>query len=87
MLGPVIRECTTNVLKHGGGVSASLALVHSDGGWVFTIDNDVGEVRGTGGSGLDGIADRVGRVRGTVDAGHSGDRFRVTVRVPEGVMA
>nr|WP_244630677.1 MULTISPECIES: histidine kinase [unclassified Microbacterium] len=87
VLGPVIRECTTNVLKHGGGVSASLALMHRDGGWVFTIDNDVREVRGTDGSGLDGIADRVGRVRGTVDAGHSGDRFRVTVRVPEGVMA
>ena len=87
VLGPVIRECTTNVLKHGGGVSASLALVHHHGEWVFTIDNDVREVRGTGGSGLDGIADRVGRVRGTVDAGHSGDRFRVTVRVPEGVMA
>jgi len=87
VLGPVIRECTTNVLKHGGGVSASLALLRGDGAWVFTIENDVRETRGTGGTGLDGIAERVGRVRGTVDAGHSGDRFRVTVSVPEGVMA
>ncbi|WP_378144756.1 sensor histidine kinase [Cnuibacter sp. UC19_7] len=87
VLGPVVRECTTNVLKHGGGVSASLSLLRRDGAWVFTIENDVREVRGTGGTGLDGIADRIGRVQGTVDAGHAGDRFRVTVSVPAGVMA
>ncbi|ARJ07479.1 hypothetical protein B5808_17755 [Cnuibacter physcomitrellae] len=87
VLGPVIRECTTNVLKHGGGGSASLSLLHRDDAWVFTIENDVREPRGAGGSGLDGIAERIGRVRGTVEAGRSGDRFRVAVTVPEGVMA
>lgn len=87
VLGPVVRECTTNVLKHGGGASASLSLVHRDGAWVFTVENDARETRGGGGSGLAGIAERVESVRGTVHAGRAGDRFRVTVSVPEEVTA
>lgn len=87
VLGPVVRECTTNVLKHGGGASASLSLVHRDGAWTFTVENDARETRGGGGSGLAGIAERINGVRGTVDAGHDGDRFRVTVSVPEEVTA
>ncbi|WZH37337.1 MAG: histidine kinase [Microbacterium enclense] len=89
VLGPVIRESTTNVLKHGGGVSASLSLARHRGSWVLVIENDsraaaspVGD-----GAGLSGIAERVGAVGGTVDAEHSGERFRVTVSVPEEVMA
>ncbi|MCJ1706543.1 sensor histidine kinase [Microbacterium sp. VKM Ac-2923] len=89
VLGPVVRESTTNVLKHGGGVSASLSLARHEGAWVLVVENDsrpaaspVGD-----GAGLSGIAERVGAVGGTVDATRLGDRFRVTVRVPEGVTA
>jgi len=87
VLGPVIRECTTNVLKHGGGVSASLSLLRDDETWELAIANDAPAAPRVGGSGLDGIAERVGRVDGSVDAAHSGDRFTVTVRVPAGVRA
>jgi two-component system sensor histidine kinase DesK len=89
VLGPVIRESTTNVLKHGGGVSASLSLARHEGSWVLVIENDSrGAASPVGdGAGLSGIAERVGAVGGTVDAGHSGERFRVTVSVPEEVMA
>ncbi len=87
VLGPVVRESTTNVLKHGGGVSASLSLARHQGAWVLVVENDsraaaspVGD-----GAGLSGIADRVGAIGGTMDATRLGDRFRLTVRVPEEV--
>ncbi|MBB3156889.1 two-component system sensor histidine kinase DesK [Microbacterium proteolyticum] len=89
VLGPVVRESTTNVLKHGAGGSASLSLARHQGAWVLTVENDsrraaspVGD-----GAGLSGIAERVGTVGGTMDATRLDDRFRLTVRVPEGVTA
>lgn len=89
VLGPVVRESTTNVLKHGGGVSASLSLARHEGAWVLTVENDArGAASPVGdGAGLSGIAERVGTVGGTMDAARLGDRFRLTVHVPEGVTA
>ncbi|MCD2169027.1 histidine kinase [Microbacterium sp. JC 701] len=89
VLGPVVRESTTNVLKHGGGVSASLSLARHEGAWVLVVENDSrGAASPVGdGAGLSGIAERVGAVGGVVDATRLGDRFRVTVRVPEEVPA
>ena len=89
VLGPVVRESTTNVLKHGGGGSASLSLARHRGAWVLTVENDArGAASPVGdGAGLSGIAERVGAVGGTMDATRLGDRFRLTVQVPEGVTA
>jgi len=89
VLGPVVRETTTNVLKHGGGVSASLSLSRHEGSWVLVVENDSrGAASPVGdGAGLSGIAERVGLVGGTMDATRLGDRFRITVRVPEEVTA
>ncbi|MEV8241800.1 histidine kinase [Microbacterium testaceum] len=89
VLGPVIRESTTNVLKHGGGVSASLSLARHKGAWVLTVENDARAAASPvgDGAGLSGIAERVRRVGGTVDAAQAGDLFRITVRVPEEVPA
>lgn len=89
VLGPVVRESTTNVLKHGGGGSASLSLARHRGAWVLTVENDArGAASPVGdGTGLSGIAERVGAVGGTMDATRLGDRFRLTVQVPEGVTA
>ena len=89
VLGPVVRETTTNVLKHGGGVSASLSLSRHEGSWVLVVENDSrGAASPVGdGAGLSGIVERVGPVGGTMDATRHGDRFRITVRVPEEVTA
>ncbi len=89
VLGPVVRESTTNVLKHGGGVSASLSLARHEGAWVLIVENDArGAASVVGdGAGLSGIVERVGSVGGAMDATRLGDRFRLTVRVPEGVTA
>ena len=89
VLGPVVRESTTNVLKHGGGVSASLSLVRQDGAWVLVVENDsrAATVPVSDGAGLSGIAERVGALGGVMDATRLDDRFRLTVRVPEEVAA
>ena len=41
VFGPVIRETTTNVLRHGGGRRARLALTRLDDEWRYEISNDV----------------------------------------------
>lgn len=89
VLGPVVREATTNVLKHGGGVSASLSLARHEGAWVFVVENDARADTPpvSDGAGLSGIAQRVGAVGGTMDASPLAGRFRLIVRVPEGTAA
>lgn len=40
VLGAVVRETTTNVLRHGGGAWARLSLGREGGSWRFEIAND-----------------------------------------------
>lgn len=44
VFGPVIRETTTNVLKHGGGAWVRLRLIREGTGWCYEIVNDAGSV-------------------------------------------
>lgn len=84
VLGPVIRETTTNVLKHGGGEWARLSLVRDGDAWRYEIANDSASDHPTAddGAGLDGIRRRVAEAGGGVDV-HRGDgTFAVTVTVP-----
>ncbi|WP_334148676.1 sensor histidine kinase [Microbacterium sp.] len=83
-LGPVIRETTTNVLRHGGGHRARLELRRDGDGWRYMIANDVhgeAEVRADG-SGLDGIRRRIAEAGGTIDVVRGQDEFAVAVTVP-----
>jgi two-component system, NarL family, sensor histidine kinase DesK len=83
LLGPVIRECTTNVLKHGGGTWARLGLVRDGAAWRFSAANDVGAPSALGdGAGLSGISHRVGVVGGAMRSGLTDGAFEVTVTVP-----
>lgn len=89
VLGPVVREATTNVLKHGGGGVASLSLGRHRDDWVLVVENDAGAEGAPvhGSAGLRGIAERVGTVGGSMDASRADAVFRLTVRVPEAVTA
>ncbi|WP_053384784.1 sensor histidine kinase [Leucobacter celer] len=93
VLGPVIRETTTNVLRHGGGRWARLALVRSGSSWRYEISNHLaaeGPVGGDadeGGSGLEGIARRVAEAGGTVEVRRGKSEFAVVVTVPAGTAA
>ncbi len=84
VLGPVIRETTTNVLRHGAAGAVRLSLAREGADWVYRAVNDVAtdaEIDDRG-SGLDGIASRVGAVGGAVQVQRDAGRFTITVRVP-----
>ncbi|WP_447652743.1 sensor histidine kinase [Microbacterium sufflavum] len=89
-LGPVIRETTTNVLRHGGGERARLVLERTRDGWRYEIANGVtdgdggaGDVEdGHGGSGLEGVRRRIADAGGTLDVRRDADEFVVVVTVP-----
>lgn len=86
LLGPVVRECTTNVLKHGGGEWARLSLRRDDGAWTLRVANDPGEGRSAlgAGAGLSGIAERVAAVGGELRSHGDADGFEAAVTVPAG---
>lgn len=81
-LGPVIRETTTNVLRHGGGHCARLTLARDPRGWRYEISNDAPHAAAGDGSGLDGIRRRIAEAGGALDV-QRGDEFTVTVTVPD----
>ncbi len=84
-LGPVIRETTTNVLRHGGGGRASLALTRSHGSWRYEITNAAAAHASGGGdgSGIDGMRRRIAEADGTLDVLRGEEEFTVIVTVPD----
>lgn len=88
-LGPVIRETTTNVLRHGAGQRARLALRREGAAWRYEIANDIGSdtAERRDGSGLDGIRRRIADAGGTIEVRSDAAEFAVVVTVPDGVPA
>ncbi|MBW1638703.1 sensor histidine kinase [Microbacterium resistens] len=85
-LGPVIRETTTNVLRHGGGRRARLTLRREAAGWRYEIVNDAPSDRlaDADGSGLEGIERRITEAGGTIRVRRGADEFALSVSVPDG---
>lgn len=85
-LGPVIRETTTNVLRHGAGRRARLTLVRVPQGWRYEVVNDVraDAVGEPVGSGLDGIRRRIAEAGGVLEVREEGGDFVIAVTVPSG---
>ncbi|WEO96567.1 histidine kinase [Streptomyces sp. FXJ1.172] len=84
-LGWVVREATTNVLRHGDAGRCTLWLRVLQGRVVLTVENDgvSGTSDGGGGSGLAGLRERLAVLAGTLQAGAvAGDRFRLVAEVP-----
>ena len=95
-LGWVVREATTNVLRHGNAGRCAVAVRVAEGSVVLTVENDGakaidggtgGSGGGTGGSGggagLVGLRERLSAVGGELEAGAvDDDRFRVRATVP-----
>ncbi|MFE5815768.1 sensor histidine kinase [Streptomyces sp. NPDC056479] len=81
----VVREATTNVLRHGNAGRCSVGVLVSEGRVVLTVENDgaAGACDGGGGSGLAGLRERLAAVDGTLDAGRVGEAvFRLVAEVP-----
>ncbi|MFD7939977.1 sensor histidine kinase [Streptomyces sp. NPDC054950] len=80
----VVRETTTNVLRHGNAGRCSVALHRTEGHVVLTVENDgAGPTGAGGGSGLAGLRERLRGVEGTLEAGFvEAGVFRVVAEVP-----
>lgn len=86
-LGPVVRESTTNILKHGGGESARLRLAREGGEWRFLAENDLPpepEDPDEHGSGIAGMTERIERAGGTLRTRPTRRAFAVEARLPIG---
>ncbi|MER7490287.1 sensor histidine kinase [Streptomyces sp. NPDC126497] len=89
-LGWVVREATTNVLRHGDAKKCTVSVRMPGGRVVLTVQNDGAAARsgtagpaGVGGSGLAGLRERLVAVGGTLDAGGVGKGvFRLVAEVP-----
>ncbi|WP_330282787.1 sensor histidine kinase [Streptomyces sp. NBC_00588] len=83
-LGWVVREATTNVLRHGEAVQCDIALTRDERRVTLTVENDgARDPAAGGGSGLAGLRERLSAVGGTLEAGPAGgDVFRVVAEVP-----
>ncbi|MBS3179153.1 MULTISPECIES: sensor histidine kinase [unclassified Pseudoclavibacter] len=96
VLGPIVRESVTNVLKHGDGARARIDLSRDGDTWVYRMVNDAaghdGGAGGVGGaeggadvawgSGLTGMGERLEVSGGKVEAWNDGTSFTVQVRLP-----
>ncbi|MFC8683367.1 sensor histidine kinase [Microbacterium ureisolvens] len=83
VLAPIIRETTTNALRHGGGTWARMALTREPSGWRYQIANDAGHAAPSDdGAGLEGIGRRVADAGGTLAIRREADEFVVAVVLP-----
>ncbi len=82
-LGPVVRETTTNALKHGAGSRAHLSLVRDGASWAYELSNDRrADAPGAAGTGLASIRERITEAAGEVEITSTDDTFTVRARVP-----
>ncbi len=82
LLGLVVREATTNVLRHSSATRAAIVLVPDDAGARLVIDNDGARPAGAGdGTGLASLAERLDAVGGRLSWVSDDDRFVVTATV------
>jgi two-component system sensor histidine kinase DesK len=83
VLGWVVREATTNVLRHSGARSVTVELATDDEGVVLTVSDDGRGGAGPAGAGLSGLTERVAALGGRLEAGPSAGRgFRLAARLP-----
>lgn len=85
-LGWVVREATTNVLRHGDARSCVIRLTaEPSGALTLVVENDGAPKvpAGPPGSGLAGLRERLAVLDGTLEAGPvDGGRFRLSARIP-----
>lgn len=93
-LGWVIREASTNILRHAQATRAELKLVENGEDITLSVTNDgivprlpgksPAETDGVGSSGLLGLRRRIEQLGGRFEAGVRGNEFVVTATVPAG---
>jgi two-component system sensor histidine kinase DesK len=85
-LGWVVREAATNVLRHGDPRLCVIRLRTAPGEVRLVVENDgvpPDTAVTSGGSGLNGLRERLTALDGSLEAGPTGDgRFRLAATVP-----
>lgn len=89
LLGLVMREATTNVLRHSQARQAEVDYQVTDGIARLRVGNDgaAGPPGAGTGSGLRTLAERLDAAGGTLSWEHDGDRFEVAASLPVGPSA
>jgi signal transduction histidine kinase len=86
LLAWVVREGTTNVLRHSSATRCRIAVALRDGTAVLEMTNDgVAGTGGRGGTGLAGLSERLATVGGAVTVGgdgKGGGEFRLRATIP-----
>lgn len=82
-----VREGTTNILRHSDATSASISLRLEAGHWELALVNNGIDRAGSvanrgGGSGLDGLRERILALGGTFTAAREDGTFALRVRIP-----
>lgn len=84
LLGLVMREATTNILRHSRARHATIGYQVADGSARLRVRND-GAADAPGsetGTGLWGLTERLERARGTLSWEHDGEWFELTGSLP-----
>ncbi|MFE6161121.1 sensor histidine kinase [Streptomyces sp. NPDC056486] len=84
-LGWVVREATTNVLRHGDAQRCDITLTITDERTSLVVENDGvpdAPPEGRKGSGLAGLRERLAAVDGTLDFASKDGHFRLAAEVP-----
>jgi two-component system sensor histidine kinase DesK len=83
VLGWVVREATTNVLRHSGARSVTVDLTRHPDDVTLRVTDDGHGIAGEAGAGLTGLAERVAALGGRLATGSTGrSGFRLTASVP-----
>ncbi|RXZ49350.1 sensor histidine kinase [Agromyces fucosus] len=88
LFGWVVREGSTNIMRHSTARRCRVTIEHVEGFDVIEISDD-GRPASTpeptptpDGTGLRGLRERVAEANGELHAAHAADGFRIVVRVP-----
>ncbi|MBB5599064.1 sensor histidine kinase [Neomicrococcus lactis] len=94
LLGHVVREGTTNILRHSSATKASIRMVVSGGVVRLEIRNNnpaeapaAAQVSAHSGNGIAGLRERVVAAGGQLEARHEAEEFVMSVALPQEVSA
>jgi two-component system sensor histidine kinase DesK len=83
LLGSLLREATTNILRHSAAREVSIVLDRGEGAVRLTVTNDGAAPDGEApGSGIASLSERFAAAGGAVSTHRTGDRFTLTGTVP-----
>ncbi|MEU6860552.1 histidine kinase [Glycomyces sp. NPDC046736] len=83
LLGLLVREATTNLIRHAEPTAANVSIVEVDAQITVTVTNNGAPEPTDGGHGLSMLVERFGEAGGKVEHEHDGDRFVLKGTLPK----